>query len=65
MLEIMGTICGVSPFYMTAAAYATDPLERMKLVMCYSIAYIFPTHIFEKPVTNPQILQNIVKSDFR
>lgn len=33
MLECMSTISGVNPFYMNAAAMATDPVERMKLVM--------------------------------
>ena len=44
MLEIMATIVGVHSFYMNAAAQTKDPLERMKLVMACSIAYIFPTH---------------------
>lgn len=50
MLEIMATIVGVHSFYMNAAAMSKDPLERMKLVMACSVAYIFPTHQFEKPV---------------
>jgi hypothetical protein len=44
MLEVMGTICGVYSFYNNAAAQAKTPLERMKLVMAGSVAYIFPTH---------------------
>jgi hypothetical protein len=50
MLEIMASIVGVHSFYMNAAALTKDPLERMKLVMACSVAYIFPTHQFEKPV---------------
>ena len=52
MLETQGSCAGVGPFYLTAAAMTKDPLERLKLVMTYSIAYIYPTHIFEKPL-NP------------
>lgn len=59
MLEVMATICGVAPFYLTAAAFAKDPIERMKFVMCYSIAYIHPTHIFEKPVIEIHFIYNI------
>ena len=44
MLEIMATITGVYSFYLTAAAHAKDPVERMKLVMACSVAYIYPTH---------------------
>jgi hypothetical protein len=33
MLEVMATISGVNPLYLGAAAFAKDPLERMKLVM--------------------------------
>ena len=52
MLEIMATITGVYSFYLTAAAHAKDPVERMKLVMACTVAYIYPTHQFEKPL-NP------------
>lgn len=51
MLEAMGTIAGVYPFYMNAAALSNDPVERMKLVMTSSIAFLYPTHMFEKPVS--------------
>lgn len=44
MLEIMATIVGVHSFYMNAAAYTKDPVERMKYIMACSVAYIFPTH---------------------
>lgn len=52
MLEVMATISGCNPYYLNAAAFAQDPVERMKLVMACSVAYIYPTHIFEKPL-NP------------
>ena len=40
------------PFYLTAAAKAQDPIERMKFVVASSIAFIYPTHHFDKPL-NP------------
>ena len=46
----MSTISGVYPTYMNAAALTTDPIERLKLVMTSSVAFLFPTHFFEKPV---------------
>mmetsp|Transcript_19441 Transcript_19441/g.14108 ORF Transcript_19441/g.14108 Transcript_19441/m.14108 type:complete len:171 (+) Transcript_19441:1528-2040(+) len=52
MLEVQSTIAGVFIFYLHAAAQVSDPLERFKLVMAGSIATIFPTHQFEKPL-NP------------
>ena len=42
----------VFPFYLTAAAKATDPVERMKYVIASSVAFIYPTHHFDKPL-NP------------
>jgi hypothetical protein len=70
MLEIMASIVGVHSFYMNAAALSKDPLERMKLVMACSVAYIFPTHQFEKPVTiityntNYLIVKSYIGRDF-
>ena len=52
MLELMATIAGVNAIYMNAAAQTLDPIERLKLVMCSSVAFVHPTHIFEKPL-NP------------
>lgn len=52
MLEIMATIAGVNPLYMNAAALSNDPIERFKLIMCSTVAFIYPTHQFEKPL-NP------------
>ena len=43
-LEVMGTIAGVNPLYMNAAAMTIDPIERFKLIMASSIACIYPTH---------------------
>ena len=41
-----------APTYMSAAALATDPLERMKQLVTFSISYAYTAHTFEKPL-NP------------
>lgn len=43
-----------APTYMNAAAQATDPVERMKNIMTFSISYCYSAHTFEKPL-NPII----------
>jgi hypothetical protein len=66
MLQVMATIAGTAPFFLSAAARSSDPVEKMKLVMAFSIGYIYPTHIFEKPVIFILFIHNLlVKSDFR
>jgi hypothetical protein len=35
---------------MNAAALSKDPVERMKLMMTSSLAWIYCTHHFEKPL---------------
>jgi len=52
MLHAVGSLGCVFPYYLNTAALSTDPVERMKHVMTTSIAYIYPTHMFEKPVRN-------------
>jgi hypothetical protein len=52
MLETTATVSGVHPLYLNAAALTNDPVERMKLVMTATIAFLYPTHMFEKPL-NP------------
>ena len=42
----------VNPVYLNAAAMTNDPVERMKLIVAATVAYIFPTHSFDKPL-NP------------
>lgn len=42
----------VFPFYLNAAAAASDPIERMKYVISSSVAFIYATHHFDKPL-NP------------
>lgn len=36
---------------MNAAALATDPIERLKYVIAVSVAFIYPTHHFDKPLS--------------
>jgi hypothetical protein len=38
--------------YFNAAALSTDPIERLKHVMCASVSYLFPCHTWNKPL-NP------------
>jgi hypothetical protein len=52
MLELIALIGGVHPIFLNAAAMTDDPIERLKLVMCASVALVYPTHQFEKPL-NP------------
>jgi hypothetical protein len=54
IMEVMSTIAGVNPIYMNAAAMSKDPVERLIYIMTSSIAFIYPTHQFEKPL-NPII----------
>lgn len=42
----------MNPLYLTKAAHETDPVERMKLVICSSISSFIHTSTFEKPI-NP------------
>ena len=41
-----------APIYMTRAALATDPIERMKFVLTTSLSFLQPCHVFNKPL-NP------------
>ena len=52
ILELIASVCCVGPAYFNAAAFATDPIERMKYVMTASVAFVYPTHHFDKPL-NP------------
>ena len=40
ILYLIGTMSIHSPIYMTRAAMATDPVERMKLVLTTSISFL-------------------------
>ena len=52
MLELIAIIGGVNPLYMNAAAQTDNPVERLIYIMVASVAFIHPTHQFEKPL-NP------------
>jgi hypothetical protein len=52
MLYMIATMSVHSPTYLTAAALATDPLERLKLVITTSISFVYTCHRFDKPL-NP------------
>jgi hypothetical protein len=52
ILHIVASVAMAFPFYLTSAALATDPVERMKFVIASSVAFIYPTHHFDKPL-NP------------
>ena len=38
--------------YLTAANFASDPVERMKYVIVLSLSFIHPVHMWDKPL-NP------------
>lgn len=52
LLYMIATMSVHSPTYMNAAAMATDPVERMKLVMTCSLSFLHACHRFDKPL-NP------------
>ena len=52
ILQTISTMGTVSSYFYTIAALTTDPIERMKLVVTGSIAYLEPTHHWNKPL-NP------------
>ena len=51
-LQLYASISKPISQYLTAAALTDDPVQRMKLVMTASMAYMFPCHKFGKPL-NP------------
>ena len=52
ILYLIATMSIHSPIYMTRAALATDPVERMKFVLTTSLSFLQPCHVFNKPL-NP------------
>jgi hypothetical protein len=44
ILEVFATIAGLNPIFINAAALATNPVERLNLVIASTVALIFPTH---------------------
>lgn len=51
-LQALSSIMCVFPCYLTASAYQTDPIERMKWFLVAMISSISASHHFEKPL-NP------------
>lgn len=41
---------GSMPLFFNAAAATNDQLERLKLVICSGIGYLYPDKRFEKPL---------------
>lgn len=52
ILYLIATMGIHSPIYLTKAALATDPVERMKFVLVTSLSFLQPCHVFDKPL-NP------------
>lgn len=61
MLDSMATMGVTFPFYLNKAAFARDPVERMKFVMVSSVSFLLPAHQFEKPL-NPVLGETIQRS---
>ncbi len=52
ILEVISSLTCTAPTYLNAAAFAPNPVERMKFVMTASISFLYPTHHWDKPL-NP------------
>jgi len=52
MLEAIAGMARVNPYYMNAAAFTEDPIERMKLLLTAAVAHMEACNTFEKPL-NP------------
>ena len=52
ILQTITTMGTISSHFYTLAAQSDDPIERMKMVITGSIAYLEPTHHWNKPL-NP------------
>jgi len=52
ILSAVAKLCLHAPTYLNAAALTSDPVERMKNVITFSISYCYSAHTFEKPL-NP------------
>ena len=53
--SILSAVSKVSlhaPTYMNAAALTSDPIQRMKYLVTFSISFCYSAHTFEKPL-NP------------
>ena len=52
ILAAVANLCYHAPTYLNAAALTSDPVERMKNIVTFSISYCYSAHTFEKPL-NP------------
>ena len=52
ILYLIATMGIHAPTYMNRAALETDPVERMKYVLIESLSFVYPCHVFDKPL-NP------------
>jgi len=52
ILYLIATMGIHAPLYMNRAALEKDPIERMKYVMIESLSFLYPCHVFDKPL-NP------------
>lgn len=52
ILQTIATVGTITSYFYKQAAVAQDPIERMKMVITGSIAYLEPTHHWNKPL-NP------------
>ena len=58
-LQALTSIMTVFPYYLTASAHQTDPLERMKWFLAAMISTHTATHTFDKPL-NPILGETFV-----
>jgi len=56
ILQIVASVATVNPIHFNVAAVQTDPVERMKHVITGTIAFVVPTHHFDKPVSKFQMM---------
>lgn len=47
----MGSMPSSLGTYFNAAAQSKDPVERMKLVIAASFAFLYPCHTWDKPLS--------------
>jgi len=52
ILYLIATMMMHAPIFMSRAALEEDPIERMKFVVTASLSFVYPCHVFDKPL-NP------------
>lgn len=58
ILQVIASVAGPTAGYFAAAATSTDPVERMKLVILASFAFLYPCHTWDKPL-NPVLGETV------